>query len=454
MSNLIVRAEKEVILATNYWQNSVASKFLTNAMKELSRRAGERGSRVVIKVIYDRGAIKQLIEPHYIVSEKEYTGSQVGLPSPAEIPNIDMQVMNYHHPLLGTFHSKFMVVDRKIAILQSNNIQDNDNLEMMVHLEGPIVDSIYDMALVSWHKELEPKLPSHNSPAVEGGLDGSFVKNHDSVLVQPGKIVAPPPAQSSDPDRADIVTGKTTTRSTTHPVNPNHAHMNGDAVPEGHVPGQGKPEGEDIRQFIQRGSQDIPETQIQQPSSKDHPLPEHMTTDPHYDVDIAGEVARVQTGVSPRPGETRMQAVTRHLNHTTNKKVEGTAPECAPHEEMTPYIPHAAHEPFPIAFVCRPPYGTPNHKSVSTPQNEAWLSALRNATKSVFIQSPTLNAEPLVPAIIEACERGVDVYCYICIGYNDSVSDPSSKYPCIPVQKTPANLITSGRAPPYARRPQ
>jgi hypothetical protein len=29
----------------------------------------------------------------------------------------------------------------------------------MIQLEGPIVDSIYDMALISWNKKLEPPLP-------------------------------------------------------------------------------------------------------------------------------------------------------------------------------------------------------------------------------------------------------------------------------------------------------
>jgi hypothetical protein len=33
--------------------------------------------------------------------------------------------------MLGTFHSKFMVVDRKIGIISSNNIQDNSNMEMV-----------------------------------------------------------------------------------------------------------------------------------------------------------------------------------------------------------------------------------------------------------------------------------------------------------------------------------
>lgn len=67
--------------------------------------------------------------------------------------------------MLGTFHSKFAVIDRKIGILQSSNIQDNDNVEMMIHVEGPIVDSLYDSLLISWDKPLLPPLPLLNRPA-------------------------------------------------------------------------------------------------------------------------------------------------------------------------------------------------------------------------------------------------------------------------------------------------
>ncbi|OBT81149.1 hypothetical protein VE02_10056 [Pseudogymnoascus sp. 03VT05] len=71
-------------------------------------------------------------------------------------------------------------------------------------------------------------------------------------------------------------------------------------------------------------------------------------------------------------------------------------------------------------MVNRPPYGTPNNNDVYTPQNEAWLAGLRYAKKNVYIQSPTLNAEPILKEILNACERGVDVFAFICIGYNDA----------------------------------
>lgn len=518
MSNLIVRAEKEVILATNYWQNSVASKYITNAMRELSKRAGARGERIVFKLEYDRGSPKQMIHNHMDVPEKAQLDKAVNLPPKEDIPYIDLQVINYHKPMLGTFHCKYMVVDRKYAVLQSNNIQDNDNMEMMTHLEGPIVDSLYDMALISWNNKLEPPLPSHNSPAAQGGLS-AFNKNHESMTAQNGAITGQgsqnhkayeyearsvnQPGVVHGGTSAAILTGPSTTESVVRPINSNQNEVDGET--HVHYAGQEKPntpaqnpEGfsvpqpenpqhgfeeenlartevlkENVRaagttgdtehiahdsgktdtktnnaplvdrtkqphgvngpdaaaeQFLNSGDQALSQAQIENPSASDNLLPEHTTDDPHYDDDIAGEVARVQTAVSPKGSETRVEAVTRHLNHTKNVGFKGNAPECEPGEEMTPYIPHPVHEPFPIAMVCREPYGSPTHNSVYNPQNEVWLSALRNAKKNVFIQSPTLNAEPLVPAIIEACERGIDVYCYICLGYNDTVSHCPSCY--------------------------
>lgn len=73
----------------------------------------------------------KVFDNHQSVSEAEYTGKNIRMPSKEEAPYLDMQVMNYHRPIFGTFHSKFMVVDRKYGIVSSNNIQDNDNVEMV-----------------------------------------------------------------------------------------------------------------------------------------------------------------------------------------------------------------------------------------------------------------------------------------------------------------------------------
>lgn len=64
-----------------------------------------------------------MFHSHQLVSPEEAVSPKVRLPAPEEIPHIDLQVVNYHEAWLGTLHSKLMIVDRKFALLESNNIQ-------------------------------------------------------------------------------------------------------------------------------------------------------------------------------------------------------------------------------------------------------------------------------------------------------------------------------------------
>ena len=84
---------------------------------------------------------------------------------------------------------------------------------------------------------------------------------------------------------------------------------------------------------------------------------------------------------------------------------------------MLPLFPHA---PVPMALVNRKPFGPLNHTSLYIPQNEAFLSLIRNARSSIFIQTPDLNAATLLPGLAAAIKRGVVVTYYVCLGYNDS----------------------------------
>jgi hypothetical protein len=157
-AELIVRAEAEIIFATNYWEKSVSSGIISDALRELSKRVEARhGEKVVMKLMYDRGNLKQAVKNRIVV--KPIYWSRIGLPEEDEIPGVALEVINYHRPLVGTFHAKYLVVDRRVACLNSNNVQIRPNVEMMVQLEGPVVDSIYDMALLSWSNAMNPPLP-------------------------------------------------------------------------------------------------------------------------------------------------------------------------------------------------------------------------------------------------------------------------------------------------------
>ena len=153
-------------------------------------------------------------------------------------------------------------------------------------------------------------------------------------------------------------------------------------------------------------------------SNSKFPLPD--ANERSHDPNIGAEVARMQAILSPGDGESQVNAVTRHLNLATKLSRNGTAPDCDPADDMIPIHPHAPHMPFPMALVNRRPWGAPNHECVNVPQNEAWLAAIRNAKSKIFIQTPNLNASPLLPALREAAERGIEVTYYVCMGYNDS----------------------------------
>lgn len=124
------------------------------------------------------------------MEEPEWTAPEVKLPKASEMPWLDFELVNYHHPMLGTFHAKYMVVDRRVALLNSNNIQDRCNVEMMCHFEGPVVDSMYDMALVSWHLALDPQLPligKETTGSDEGGYKFGMENRYASTRWLDGK---------------------------------------------------------------------------------------------------------------------------------------------------------------------------------------------------------------------------------------------------------------------------
>jgi len=60
---------------------------------------------------------------------------------------------------------KYMIVDRQMLLLTSANMQDKPNIELMVHLEGRVVDSFYNMYIQMWGKNFVPPLPLINQPA-------------------------------------------------------------------------------------------------------------------------------------------------------------------------------------------------------------------------------------------------------------------------------------------------
>lgn len=102
----IVTAQHEVFVATNYWQVGNCASKLVAALRELSRRSVEREAKVVVKLMYDRGAVGQLKENHLLVTEAEWTAEQIKLPPKSELPGLDFEIVNYHRFVYFTSYLK------------------------------------------------------------------------------------------------------------------------------------------------------------------------------------------------------------------------------------------------------------------------------------------------------------------------------------------------------------
>ena len=118
---------------------------------------------------------------------------------------------------------------------------------------------------------------------------------------------------------------------------------------------------------------DLPADKDAQPGSNPHAVDAHTA---QADIEIA------RRAHSKSVSSVTAADVAKRLN-IGKVKLDATV-EDAGVADFQPYILHKAHAPCPIAMVNRKPSGKPGHRS-NNPQDLAWLSAVKNAKKSIFV---------------------------------------------------------------------
>ncbi|WVN87683.1 uncharacterized protein L203_102871 [Cryptococcus depauperatus CBS 7841] len=645
--DVIIRAEKEVFLATNYWQPSHSVNTITSSLRDLSARVIKNGRpKIVVKIMYDRGSFKQLWNAHAPVDSNDW--APLDLPRKEEIQGLDMEIINFHRVLLGTFHAKFLIVDRKVALINSNNIQDRPNLELMSHFEGPVVDAFYEIALHSWYNRLNPPLPCMSTPYQPPlNKDGSvqyLFQDHNPYFDDIEILKAAKAArillrkQMKDDEEAKVTHHEGTTERLVEAVRKvmdqqrqslaewkpgeelearaqgamrelrefkerwslGMGNMIGssnrtDSRGPSRRPSKEKHHGEKKNRYVPTSSEanSSPIVTAGFPKSKTHPVPNDTRKDKgaisttgdwiHDDINVSyisrpsleeikteesnkpkpafaslnvddndgfekflgngtliespiastinlndmsgrspiksvtpedstppekqgyqpenGTIPEEDTNITVRPygrtlerkansvptvginvsspailGETihpssnkerngafplsaqepsemgykyakiketvvtdetsgrksmekevqpegtgskRMFQLSKKFNAGAQQDAWATVEDSDELDAFSPHVVHAPHDPFPIAMCCRKPHGFPGHHDIRNPQNAAWLAGFRYAKKKVFIQTPTLNARPIVRAVRQACQRGVDVILLLDLGFND-----------------------------------
>ncbi|PKI85260.1 hypothetical protein MVES1_001420 [Malassezia vespertilionis] len=445
--NCIIEAKREVILLTNYWQQGKNVDKIAAAIRELNKRAAARGDTIVMKIMWDRGprTVGDLFRLRTPILPAQWAAN--GLPASAELTNIELEILNYHRPLMGTFHAKLLLVDRKVALLNSINIQDRPNLEACVRLEGDIVNAVYDHALISWGNPLRPMLPCLDSPASPTVSDDVFILGGNNSLPhvsdkqreQMGRMAREQLIQDDQETLrqqpvsmrvhiADIVeqmiqarAGATDTPQTARkePVDSDHAVRRAAAIWTNKTHGNNR---DNTHPSAPAFPQTIADSALRM-------LGKDSSSSWNVQYELHGRHGR---GVSEEEAKV-LARITSSLDFANNSQVQGELkPEVIENSiggwqaqrlmgllEFEPLVFHSAHAPVPMALVNRRPRGLPGHGDIANPQAAAWLAGFRYAKKHVFIQSPTLNASPIKAAILACVRRSVRVELWLDLGFND-----------------------------------
>lgn len=256
----------------------------------------------------------------------------------------------------------------------------------MVQLEGPIVQSIYDTAILSWWMSFKDPLPLLSKPPVYApelsASDFVFGEEHQDVAGMGDReamaertrqrlVLIPSPSTPSPPTPR---TPPALSLSVPSPLSPPALSPTTPLSPSAPSPIAPSPITPSPTSFTARGG--------------DSPNGEGASGD-------------APTSLPPPP--------------------QTPQPSAAP---FTPVLVHAPHEPFPIAMVNRTPRGRRGAGDAFVPQNQAWLAGFKFATRSVFLQTPSFSAKPIVFAALDAVRRGVTVEIYADLEFEDG--EPSA----------------------------
>ncbi|KAI4735189.1 hypothetical protein E4T50_14283 [Aureobasidium sp. EXF-12298] len=136
---LLQSANEELILVTCFWATSATQKLVNDALKTLSDKGISKGRK-----------IRTLSGKVYL---PESWQSTLNFPHPDQLQGLDMQVKSIFLLPFSVMHPKFIIVDRKMAVLPSCNVSWEDWFEGAVTLTGPVVSCFVDFWKEFWAQQ-------------------------------------------------------------------------------------------------------------------------------------------------------------------------------------------------------------------------------------------------------------------------------------------------------------
>lgn len=139
-----LETNEELILVTCFWAKSKSQQDVATLLRKLSEKAVSRrdGSKIRVRLCFSSISITQKLFQTSSLVGKIYSASawvKMGLPTPEEIVGLDLIVKSVFVKPFSVMHPKFLIVDRKRALLPSCNVSWEDWFEGCIDMKGDIV---------------------------------------------------------------------------------------------------------------------------------------------------------------------------------------------------------------------------------------------------------------------------------------------------------------------------
>ncbi|KAG9190816.1 hypothetical protein G6011_08904 [Alternaria panax] len=176
---LLESASHELILVTCFWARSKTLDTLNEVLRSLSDKAVRRGTdKIRVRICFSSSSIFQKLFHKQATTGQTYPPSgwvkKLGLPHPSELNGLDLKVKSIFMLPFSVMHPKFLLIDRKTAVLPSCNVSWEEWFEGAVTLTGPVVEQFLKFYRTFWERR-------EGAPTTLDASESVAVKLHDAL---------------------------------------------------------------------------------------------------------------------------------------------------------------------------------------------------------------------------------------------------------------------------------
>lgn len=189
-------AEHEIIFVTCFWARSQCLTELGDTLIKLSQRSNRRAQgtpKLRVRLCFSSRSLFQKLlhtsSPEGYIYPPTTWVSKLGLPPPEALSGLYLQIKSIFFLPFSVMHPKFVIIDRKRALMPSCNLSYETWLEGCLPLTGPFVGELVRFWEETWGKgmgwEPSPSLIPTSNEHVENATEMLAASHTITLLPSP-----------------------------------------------------------------------------------------------------------------------------------------------------------------------------------------------------------------------------------------------------------------------------